>query len=334
MIHYRIRIGLICLLSGAAAALNASTVADIYRALEERGVPFDTNAVQESAVEGMLKALDPRAKIVIMPRAPDRTSERIEPVETAERWSDDICYLKIKGLYAGAGDEIAECLLEWTHDGLSGLIMDLRGAGGESIEAVDRIASLIVGGETLLYNIKDGYGRIVESHHAEQGTRLSPDVSMILLLDNKTRDASEALTAVMKGKARVMLLGSRTSGNSGLRESLPLSETERLCVATRWIVPADGAEYETVGVAPDVVVSNSTDNKAVSLPSKENENGKPLSDKARMGRYLMLRVAGDAALCRATDILLGLKALGIPGTAATTNAAITSGGEERTPDRM
>lgn len=291
-------------------SLSAVTEKEIYGVLEELDIPFNTNAVQQSAVGGILKAIDPRAKILSPEDALQLSSG--STIEKVEEWGGGICYLKLNGLYKGGGAKVAYHLQMWVEAGHSGLIIDMRGGGGGSLSSVDEIASMFVPVDTVLYRIKDGHDQIVETHQTKEDPTLLGRVPLMLLINKETRNASEVLAAVLKGKREIMLVGSHTRGDSRYREIIPLSDTEMLYIATKRIVPFDGPEYDSVGVEPDIVISAVNNSSFARMPIEEKMESKPLSDKARVDKELMQKVAGDTVLGCAIDILLGLKALGMP----------------------
>jgi len=288
---------------------------DIYRVLEDRGIPFDAAAVQKGAVDGMLKAIDPRAKIV---RPDEITNSVPKPsLGQAEEWAEGIRYLKLNGLYADGGTSIVERVRSWLTADQTGLIIDLRGAGGDSLKAVDDVAGLFLPGNTDLYAIRDG--RRNAEKHRTPGDNAEPwNGPVMLAVDGDTKDTSEILAAILKGRPRIMLIGARTRGDAALRQVLSLSDTESIYIATRWVdLPGDGGSL-TNGVEPDVAV---TSYSRAALADKA-PIGRTFSEKTKKDRELMERVMNDAVLGTATDILLGLKALGFHATGTNTSSTV------------
>ena len=285
--------------------MHAATQEQIYRVLGERGIPFDREAAARRAVEGLLKSVDDGARIVT---ADDPVpADTNKTLRTAEEWGEGICYVKLNGLYEGGGAESVRLLKAWTKVGRTGMIMDIRGAVGGDIASVDDIGGLFSATNSLLYTVRSGKGEVLESHRVKKENPLGPTPLMVLV-DDDTAGACELLAATLKGRKGVMLVGSRTKGDARLRENIRLSEDEMLYISTRWLVPADEVEYDQVGVKPDITVVPLTPGRA-SIPNVKRIGKRP-SEKAKVDRKLMERVAGDAVLARATDILLGLKALG------------------------
>jgi C-terminal processing protease CtpA/Prc len=315
------------LIAGVICA-DAATEKDVWRVLKEQGINFDTNAVQRAVVDSILKAVDPRARVM-------GTNEAAEvadgvTITTNEEWQEGICYLKLAGLYEGGETQVINRLREWSSAGKCGVIMDMRGAGGKNLSTVDGIASVFAPINCTLYSIRNGKGKEIEKHEAIRERYLAEPMPLILLINDETRDACEILAAVLKGTKGVMLLGTNTKGDNAIREILPLSAGERVSLATRWAVPANGIEYNGAGVQPDIIVTAcginpGSTNTANAMEESDSIRAiwKPLSDKAKLDRNLMQRVAADGMILRATDILLGLK--GLRSNATDTNTVSSAG---------
>jgi hypothetical protein len=108
------------------------------------------------------------------------------------------------------------------------------------------------------------------------------------------------------------VVGGPTKGTPAVREVLPLSESQRVFVTTRWglppSVPATPEALKTV-LEPDLAVpARPAPPEAGELP--EDLPG-DLTERARADAELLRRAAGDEALVRAVDALLALRALGM-----------------------
>ena len=285
---------------GAGPALE-----DLYRVLEEHGVSLDSNAVDRAVLNAVLGTVDRRARIV--PAAEEKEPGRGKTVNAFEEWAEGICYLKLKGLYDGGSTEVLGHVRKCVAGKKTGLIIDLRGAGGTSLSCVDGIASFFTSSGSVLYEVHNGRGELLKTHTAAE-CGPEPSLPLMLLVDRKTGDAAELLAFTVKGLKGIMLVGSQTMGDNAVRELLPLPGGDSVHVATGWVVSTDGKGYEGTGVLPDIHVEKGEEKEGDGLP-EPSKRDRPMSDKERVDRALMERVAGDAVLVRATDILLGLKAL-------------------------
>lgn len=291
-----------------AAAVGASpSVDDIRRLLAEKDIAFDAEKVRKSSVDGLLKGVDPGA--AILTREQVLEAARMAMVETAEEWPEDLCYLKLRGM-VDVGKEAVDRIRAWSDIGKAGVILDLRSAGGDSLEAADRLADRFVSGENrTLYRLRNTHGRIVRTHNARPGPRFR--LPLIVLADRGTCGASEVLASALKGRTGVLLVGAPTAGDPAVRETIPLTAGYFVRMATHRVVACTGVDYEGKGVLPDIAVAASGTNAAAfDEPSEEDVSGRTATDRARKERELMRKVAGDPTLQRAVDILLGLKSLG------------------------
>jgi C-terminal processing protease CtpA/Prc len=132
----------------------------------------------------------------------------------------------------------------------------------------------------------------------------------MVLVNHDTRESAELLAAVLKGRRGIMLIRQATRGDASAREMIPLSQTQGLWMATgRWKVEGR-PDYHGVGVLPDIDMAGYVaEGFTTNALAGETTAGHPLSERAKVDRELMSRVAADPGLRRATEILLALKAL-------------------------
>lgn len=223
-----------------------------------------------------------------------------------EKWSVGVGYVRLRGLYGDAAQEVAALLKAWDLEELNGAILDLRAAQGGELSAVAEIAGLFSGPEAHLYTIQNADHQDVETVRSSWGGRIN--LPLMVLIDEHTKGASELLAAVLHGSARgVMLLGRPSAGDLGLRSAVPLTTGSTLIMSTRSLLTADGTRYAAFSqVTPDVEVSLDAPQLTRYVDPSEFDK---LSDEELEDLELNNRLRGDPALRRSADILLGLKAL-------------------------
>lgn len=282
---------------------------NVLSLLDAHGIPYDRGLADRSAVEGLLKAVDPGAAILSADEA-DALGKG-ESIEFEESWAEGIRYLRLRGLYDGSRTQVTDCVRAWLGADGAGLILDLRGAGGDNLDAVEAIASMFAEPERELYEVRNGEGDIVRTGRAEGDPVPAPRMPVMLLVDGETRQCSEVLASVLRDCDGIMVLGARTKGDTALRERLPLDGDLYLYIATRWVVRGGKVPLaQGEGMTPDIVMDAPRDSASDGRSGVSLYRDKPLSEKTRLDRELLQRVAGDPELSRATDILLGLQALG------------------------
>lgn len=308
-----------------AAVSSATTVNELWTLLDQQGIPFDSNRVERFAVEAALKAIDPGAQLVPVDR-PESTNMLIT-VALSEDWADGIHYLKLSGLNKGGGKDVLDVLHGWEGDECNGLIVDLRGSGGKCLDCVDAVAGALDQRSVEIYAVRDAHGTILDVHSTRGTGSFWAERPLMLLTDSGTAMASEVLASVLKHRGGVMIIGTPTQGDGALREVVPFNDDFSIYLSTRWVVALREGKEVAEEVTPDIVIDSDAKSH-VTVPEESEDEGADTSDRVRSDMELMRRVADDAALARATDILLGLKALNINGegsATSTTNPPVDAG---------
>ncbi len=302
----------------AASPVCAVESLDAFTAfLDTNGIPYDRARILSAAVEGALRSVDPGARM-LSAEAAQALLARGEPVYNAgcaggetnrpaldgvELWPEGLAYLKVNALRAGSGAALLAQLSALTDR--AGVILDLRGADGGDLEAAAALASPFRCPGDPLFTLHDVRDRAPVTFSATVAPPFR--AALMVLTDHDTCGAAETLAACYRGEAGVMLIGTPTRGEARVRELLPLPDGGFLYLATRRVVPVGRPSYDKVGVTPDITVT-SIDPGITAAGEPPARNRTP-SAKTVRDRELMLRVNHDAVLRRATDILLGLKAI-------------------------
>ena len=249
----------------------------------------------------------------------ERSRIKLQAVESAEDLPLGLCYLQLNGVFEGCGRDVVASLRGWAESGRAGVVIDLRGADGMDLESVADIAGVFAESGAMLFAVRDMDNQDIGVYKAKTQTNLG--MPAMVLVDSKTVGAAEILAAVLSGSVRgAMLLGNVTGGDPVVRDWIALSSGESLYTMARRIVLADGHIYDgREGVKPDVVLSEN----APAMPEFEPEatpvNGREITEEEKQDKKLRERVKNDAALRRAVDVLLGLKALNIRGAGFSEN---------------
>ncbi|HMO05352.1 MAG TPA: S41 family peptidase [Kiritimatiellia bacterium] len=234
------------------------------------------------------------------------------PVETIDLLPNDIGYIKINGLYPGSGRDVVSRIRAWSEGQRVGMILDLRGAGGDDLAAVTQIASLFARGGQFLFAFRDHHQQDVASYRATEGYPVSQPV--MVLVDGDTRGASEVLAAVINGaNRRALLIGTATRGDFLLREPVAFGN-ERMFFATKVLDTADGLRYTgQAGVEPAIPLTPAELDTRDYEPPPDLLDRRGQLDVELRDAAVRRRVRGDGALERAVDMIVGLKSLNNDG---------------------
>jgi len=241
-----------------------------------------------------------------------RTLIQMPVTGLTEEWPHQIYYLKINGLYENSGVQIVTQLVAWAETKDAGIILDLRDADGGDLQSAADVAGLLHSSGAAILNLRDGAGSVLETYQGKADKAIHTPV--MVLVNQGTCGAAEALAAALGTCQGVLLVGAPTRGDDFVREFLPLADGRMIYLATRRIEIKNGGSYHGSGVNPQVSVSQ-TNVLAKAEETADEENGPfaKISEQEKLNRALLRRTKGDAVLQRAADILLGLKALNIKG---------------------
>lgn len=234
--------------------------------------------------------------------------QKLPVIETADLLPNGVGYIKVNGLFAGAGPDLVSRIRAWSETKQAGLVLDVRGAGGDDLASVAQVASLYAQGTQALFSYRDHHTNEVASFKASESRTV--EMPLMVLIDGGTHGAAETLVAVLNHVARPsVLIGEATAGDFLLREAVEL-EGHQVYMATKVLNTADGLRYNgQFGVTPDLLLA---DGQATTHDYDPPENlldrRQKIPEEAAI-EAVRRRVRGDAALERAVDILIGLKTL-------------------------
>jgi hypothetical protein len=259
----------------------------------------DKEAFDRAGAVAVLRAADPRAELANAAEARQREIEA--SLAGSTNWPGGIGYARVRGLRKDGAEALTALLDGWERAGLGGAILDLRGAGGDNLDAVRAAAGYFVHGRPVVLRVSAA-GDAGEGRPLRATFRSRPfGRPLALLVDGDTRGAAEALALVLRGRRGVVVLGSRTAGDGAARAWVPLAEDWRAYITVQRIASADSTPLAGHGVEPDV-------------PSPGDGAGldalrlSPAADGGSAG--LLRALAPDPVLRRAADSLLGLRAMG------------------------
>lgn len=284
---------------------------------------FSTQGATHAKVFELLRAGD-KAGITLSLRAKGRSEEprkveikrKKEPagaLSAAEHWPQNIAYIRLNGLFEGAGAQLTDKIQAVANAKTYGLILDLRGAGGPDLAAAADAAAFFTKPGAPLFKVEDGSGREIRAYPAREAAALA--ISVMVLVNGETRDAAETLAALLSRCKDVLLIGEATSGDDRIRDVVILPDGRQLRVATARVAMAGGAGYRDTGVAPaiEIPADLAAREAAAYVPEESEGFQSDLTEKEKDDKALRARIGGDAVLKRAVDILMSLKALDMRG---------------------
>lgn len=192
--------------------------------------------------------------------------------------------------YTGPAAAAAFTLL----DGVSRLVLDLRGCVGGVPDSVALVVSHLLGAEPV--HLQDFVHRdgTIESTHSSPGvTPRLPDVPVVALTSARTFSGGEELAYDLQALGRGVVVGETTGGGAHPRAAFDLTEHLQLHVpVARAVNAVTGTNWEGVGVVPDHPALRRTRWRSRS-GSDLPVNGE-VGTMGRMARILMIVTAADS----------------------------------------
>jgi carboxyl-terminal processing protease len=153
--------------------------------------------------------------------------------------------------------EVATAVEKELHEGVRGIVFDLRANGGGLVEEARLIASLFIAHGTIVST----RGRTQPSETiTATGHPLAPTIPMVVLVDHNTASSSEIVTAALQDHHRATVVGTHTFGKGVFQEEQPLSNGGALDITVGEYFTPDGRNLggggvkQGAGVIPEVRV--------------------------------------------------------------------------------
>jgi carboxyl-terminal processing protease len=155
--------------------------------------------------------------------------------------------------------EVENALKKQLHEGVRGIVFDLRANGGGLVEEARLIASLFIAHGTIVST----RGRTQPSETiTATGDPLAPMIPMVVLVDHNTASSSEITTAALQDHHRATVVGTHTFGKGVFQEEEPLSNGGALDITVgEYFTPngrnlGGGGVKQGAGITPEVPLAN------------------------------------------------------------------------------
>ena len=169
-----------------------------------------------------------------------------------EMLSDGIAYVRVADFGAVTVEQLRATLDELLQQSPRGMILDLRGNPGGSLDAAITVTSQFVGtGNVMIERFGDGREIVYEAEPG--GLATDSALPLVVLVDAGSASASEIVAAAIQETGRGQLLGETTYGKGTVQNWHSLGAGAggvRITIA-RWLTPNGNWVHEQ-GVTPDV----------------------------------------------------------------------------------
>ncbi len=149
-----------------------------------------------------------------------------------------------------AANIVNEALLKYNN--VSGIILDLRAAGGVDARAATKLAGLFMG-EKPVMRVSQTAGEDMEF---VPGGDAVTNANLVVLMSNMTRGTAEAVASAIYENGRGVLVGTPTAGSARIATRIDLSNGAALELLNKSIKSGSGISLDSRGVFPIVCLSN------------------------------------------------------------------------------
>ncbi len=177
------------------------------------------------------------------------------PTVKYEILENNIGYIQITEFDDVTTDQFTEALAVIKGSGAKGLILDLRGNPGGSLNVVVDIARQILPKGLIVYT-EDKYG---ERDEYTCDGKHELDMPMAVLVNGNSASASEILAGAIKDYDKGTLVGTTTFGKGIVQRVLPLTDGTALKLTISAYYTPKGNNIHGVGIEPDVVCEFDSD---------------------------------------------------------------------------
>ncbi len=166
-------------------------------------------------------------------------------------------YISLSQFTEGCAQEVRRAFVDLRNQGMTSLVLDLRGNGGGSeMEAVNIVNMFVARGLTVVSN----KGKIRQVSH-EYKTMMEPldtVMPLVVLVNGESASASEITSGALQDLKRAIIIGTRTYGKGLVQVPIDLPYNTNVKITTsRYYLPS-GRCIQGTGIEPDVVVKQDT----------------------------------------------------------------------------
>ena len=202
-------------------------------------IAFKDYEVSDVMLKAVVNSLDKDSKYhTAFDMADDKAFERKRYF--ASRKIDDLLYVRM----AGFNDEVVK-----QENRAKGLILDLRGNGGGSLNSVVKIGNLLLDGGVMF----ESHGRDKSMsliYEADKGDVFA-EKPIVVLVDANTASSAEILAGTLQEQSRADLIGAVTYGKATSQKVINLPNDSVLMLTNYRLLLPSGKSFADVGLMPD-----------------------------------------------------------------------------------
>ena len=186
----------------------------------------------------------------------DVTRDEVASVTVAgEVLEEGIGYLQIAEFDTVTSDQFVRKLQELQAENIKGLILDLRGNPGGTVDAVTAIAEYLIP-EGLIFYMQYPDGSTTK--YETDGSNYS-ELPVVVLVNGNSASASEILSSAIQDSGAGSVIGTQTYGKGVVQTLYSMGDGSAVRLTVAEYFTRNGNSIHKIGVTPDQVVELDTD---------------------------------------------------------------------------
>tara|TARA_B100000900_G_scaffold414589_2_gene441675 strand:+ start:1060 stop:2676 length:1617 start_codon:yes stop_codon:yes gene_type:complete len=188
--------------------------------------------------------------------------------------NDGVGYLYLDGFTAKASSEVRNALIELKKKNPKGIILDLRGNGGGLLIEAVKIVSYFSDTKDTIVSTR-GRGGEIQDVYRKAAKTLLPDLSLAVLVDDRSASASEIVAGAIQDLDRGVILGEKSFGKGLVQQIKPLPFGAQMKVTVAKYYTPSGRCIQRVNYDRD---ENGTRTKKPAQKEFATVSGRPVVD--------------------------------------------------------
>jgi carboxyl-terminal processing protease len=167
-----------------------------------------------------------------------------------EKGGPKVAHVRLAAFDKGASDQLRKQIDRRLKQDAEGIVLDLRGNGGGSLDEGIAVASIFLKEGQLVVTTR---GRSQPEQKLEAtGKPIDQDVPVVVLVDHNSASASEIVTGALRDHDRAQVVGAKTFGKGVFQQLEPLSNDGLLKLTVGSYYLPEGENLGGDGIKPKV----------------------------------------------------------------------------------
>lgn len=148
-------------------------------------------------------------------------------------------------------DQFEKAYFDFLKQDVKGLIFDMRGNGGGTVDSVCKVLDTLVGKCDIMTTVYADGSKEVNATSDSQKTELP----ITVLVDGETASAAELFAGAVRDTEKAVLIGNTTFGKGVVQRTYFLSDNSCVRFTVGEFLPPSGNSFNNKGLSPDYEVS-------------------------------------------------------------------------------